>query len=64
MNLTKKQIQKIIAHTPEHLKGTAPGSSAMREVLGRFSPADANWSYVAGWLHTGELVVIRFGEVM
>ena len=62
--LTKKQIEKIIAHTPAELKRTRPGSSALRETLGYYRPADANWSFEAGWLHTGELVVIRFGEVM
>ena len=62
--LTKKQIEKIIAHTPQELKGTQPGGGALRDILGYFMPADANWSFVAGWLHTGELVVIRYGEVM
>ena len=62
--LTKKQIEKIIAHTPAELKNTQPGSSALREKLGYYRPAEANWCFIAGWLHTGEMVVIRFGEVM
>ena len=64
MNLTKKQLQKIIDHTPEKLKGLALGSTALAEELGTFQPCDANWSYHAGWLSTGELVVLRYGTVM
>ena len=62
--LTKRQIQQIIKRTPIELKGTCPGSSYIREVLGAYTPAEANWSYVAGWTAEGQLVVIRFGEVM
>ena len=62
--LTKRQIQQIIKRTPAELKGTSPGSSYIREVLGAYTPVEANWSYVAGWTADGTLVVIRYGEVM
>jgi len=62
--LTKKQMQQIIDRTPEKCKGEIPGSSYIREPLGRFSPSGANWSYVAGWTKDGDLVVLRFGEVV
>ncbi len=62
--LTKRQIQQIIERTPAELKGTCPGSSYIREVLGTYAPAEANWSYVAGWTKDGILVVILYGKVM
>ena len=62
--LTKRQIQQIIKRTPAELKGTSPGSSYIREVLGSFTPNEANWSYVAGWTADDRLVVIRHGEIM
>ena len=62
--LTKRQIQQIIMHTPKELKGKRIGSSGIREILGSFTPYEANWSYVAGWTYNGELVVIRCGEIM
>jgi len=62
--LTKKQIRQIIDHTPAELKGTSPGSSIIREPLGYYSPTDANWSYVAGWMKDGTLVVVRYGQIM
>lgn len=64
MKLTKKQMQKIIDNTPEHLKGLAVGSTALVEELGDYQPQDANWSFRAGWLNSGELVVLQFGTVM
>ena len=62
--LTKKQIKQIIDRTPAELKGTCPGSSYIREVFGTYTPAEANWSYVAGWTEDGILGVIRYGKVM
>lgn len=61
--LTKRQIQQIIIHTPEELHGKALGSAAMVETLGCFQPEDANWSYQAGWLNDGQLVVMVFGII-
>lgn len=61
--LTHRQIQQIIKRTPAELKGKQIGD-AIREELGTFQPADANWSYHAGWLSDGTLVVLRYGEVM
>ena len=62
-HLTKRQIQQIIFHTPEELHGKALGSAAMVEELGCFQPEDANWSYRAGWLNDGQLVVMVFGTI-
>ena len=60
MQLTRKQINKIIEHTPEELKGTFP---TVVEELGIYTKADANWSYHAGWTRAGDLVVTVYGEV-
>lgn len=60
MNLTLKQIKRIIEHTPEHLKGKFV---SIHTVLGIFVPAGANWGYRAGWTADGELVVTVFGQV-
>ena len=62
--LTKKQIDQIINHTPEELRGKSLGDGCIREILGRFSHEDANWSYVAGWMEDGTLVVTRYGVIM
>lgn len=64
MKLSKKQIELIRANTPEKYKGKHANIVAS---LGYFMPANANWSYRAGWVDIdGEcvLVVTRFGEVM
>lgn len=61
MKLTREQINAIIAHTPEELKGK---QIRIWEELGSFTKAGANWSYRAGWTFEGVLVVTRFGEVM
>ena len=61
--LTKRQIQQIIFHTPDELHGKALGSDAMVETLGCFQPEGANWSYQAGWLNDGQLVVMVFGII-
>lgn len=63
MKLTMKQIQQIMKHTPAELKGKQVGD-ALREELGTFQKQDANWSYHAGWLSDGTLVVLRYGEIM
>ena len=61
--LSKKQLKQIIEHTPAELHGKPVGSSAMVEVLGIYTPHDCNWSYVAGWLDNGQLVVMDFGII-
>ncbi len=64
MKLTKKQIDKIRANTPQSIKGTQP---PLLEDLGYFMPTGANWSYRAGWASVDGarvLVVTRFGEVI
>ena len=64
MKLTKKQIQQIIDHTPKELKDATPGHFSFGEELGYFMPHDANWSYRAGWLDDGTLVVLRYGTIV
>jgi len=64
MTLTKRQIQQIIKRTPKELKGQLKGDGIIREVMGIFTPAGANWSYVAGWTADDKLIVIRCGEIM
>ena len=61
MKLTKKQIDMIREHTPAELKGK---SVTISNTLGYFQPFEANWSWIAGWTHDGQLVVTRFGEIM
>ena len=61
MKLARKQIDLIRAHTPAELKGK---HVSIAQMLGYFQPTEANWSYIAGWTHDGQLVVTRFGEVM
>lgn len=61
MNLTKKQIDLIVSKTKKSLKGK---SMSISVTLGYFSPYGANWSYVAGWTYSGDLVVTRFGQVV
>lgn len=59
--LTKKQIDLIRSHTPADLKGK---QMTISQTLGYFQPCEANWAYLAGWTHDGNLIVTRFGEVM
>ena len=61
MQLTKKQIDAIRAHTPAEMKGK---QASIQDTLGTYSKASANWSYRAGWTREGVLVVTVFGEVM
>lgn len=64
MKLSKKQIDRIRANTPEQHKGK---QAVIIESLGYFMPNGANWSYLAGWAEIDGarvLVVTRFGEVM
>lgn len=64
MNLTKKQIDIIIKHTPAALKGK---SVSFYATLGAHTPSSANWSYWAGYVEykgVMVLVVTRFGQVM
>lgn len=61
MKLTKKQIEKIIDHTPTELKGK---QVTLFETFGSYSRPGWNWGYRAGWTADGILVVTRFGEVM
>ena len=60
MKLTKKQIDIIINHTPEELKGTF--KTIVCE-LGYFMKAETNWAYHAGYTADGFLVVTVFGQV-
>ena len=66
MKLTRKQIDTIRVYTPAELKGKQiSGWSGM--TLGIFTPAGANWSYIAKYIdYNGApvLVVTRFGEIM
>lgn len=62
MKLTKKQINLIISNTPSHLKGKVIGSAAVYPILGSYTKAGANWSYIAGW-YEGALIVTVFGEI-
>ncbi len=59
--LTRKQIDEIIRHTPEELKGTF---AKIEDRLGKFQKSGANWAYIAGWTKEGVLVVTAFGEIM
>lgn len=61
MKLTKKQIDLIREKTDRDLVGT---QQSIYTELGYYAPANANWSYRAGWTRDGQLVVTRFGEVM
>lgn len=61
MNLTKKQIDLIVSKTKKSLKGK---SASIMTTLGYFQPNYANWSYVAGWTYSGDLVVTRFGQIV
>ncbi len=61
MNLTKKQIDIIVAKTKKKLKGR---SVSIATTLGYFRPSCANWAYHAGWTYDGDLVVTCFGKVM
>lgn len=61
MKLTKKQINIIRENTDPTLKGQ---HKSIWTTLGYFTPAGANWSYIAGYTVDHELVVTRFGEVM
>ena len=64
MNLTKKQIDIIIKHTPPALKGK---SMSLYSTLGYCTPSYANWSYCAGFVEykgIKVLVVTRFGQIM
>lgn len=66
MKLTKKQIDIIRLYTPAALKGRQV-SGWSGYVLGTYTPAGANWSYVAKYIdYNGApvLVVARFGEIM
>lgn len=65
MTLTKKQIKIIIDHTPAALKGKQIGWTG--DTLGHFTPAGANWSYVAKYIYYNGaplLVVTQFGEIL
>lgn len=64
MKLTKAQIDRIIKNTHPELKGQNHGSFILAEELGSYTPTEANWSFRAGWTNNGDLVVIRFGEIM
>lgn len=64
MNLTKKQIDIISRYTPKELKGK---SCSLWSTLGYFSPAGANWSYMAGYVQYKKqyvLVVTLFGKII
>lgn len=61
MKLTRKQIEIIREQTKKELKGTY---QSICTTLGRYTPSQANWSYLAGWTYDGDLVVTRFGKVM
>ena len=66
MKLTKKQIDVIIAHTPEELKNK-PVPGGYGPELGYYSPAGANWAYHAMFIQYNGveiLVATRFGHVM
>lgn len=60
MKLTKKQIDIIIDHTPDELKGTYAPIIAN---FGYYMKSDANWSYQAGYTVNNVLVVTVFGQV-
>ena len=60
MNLTKKQINLIIDHTPAELKEK---QVTIFESLGSYSRPEWNWGYRAGWTYDGKLVVTCFGVV-
>lgn len=60
MNLTKKQIDAIIANTKKELKGK---SASIAQTLGYYQKSGANWSYIAGWTYDGYLVVTIFGQI-
>lgn len=59
MKLTRKQIELIKANTKPELKGKA---KTIDVLLGHYTKAGANWSYLAGWTKDGELVVTVFGD--
>ena len=64
MKLTMKQIEKIRENTPAGLSGK---QVHLKDTLGHFTPVNANWSYVAGWIDYDGipvLVATRFGEVL
>lgn len=61
--LSKKQINMIIENTPKELHGKEVGHFALVQELGSFQKEGANWSYRAGWLENGQLVVVCFGHV-
>lgn len=61
MRLTKKQIEIIRENTKAELKGK---QATLYTILGYYQPSGANWSYQAGWTYEGDLVVVRFGEIM
>lgn len=66
MKLTRTQIEIIRMNTPEELKGCQVNIWSGNK-LGMFSPAGANWSYIAAYIdYNGApvLVVTRFGEIM
>lgn len=61
MTLTKKQINLIIKQTPERLRKTRED---LFPVLGTFTDAAANWSYVDGWTKEGLLAVTVCGIIV
>ena len=61
--LSKKQINMIIKNTPKELHGKSVGDFAIVQELGYYQKEDANWSYRAGWLNNGQLVVVCFGHI-
>lgn len=66
MKLTKTQIEIIRMNTPKGLKGLQVNVWSGNK-LGTFTPAGANWSYIAAYIdYNGApvLVVTRFGEIM
>ena len=60
MELTYKQIKKIIENTKKELKGK---QANLNNILGVFTKRGANWSYYAGWTYDRDLVVTVFGEI-
>ena len=65
MKITKREIKKIIANTPQELKGSQEHYTI--EDYGYFTPSNVNWSYRAGFINYNGvkiLVVKQFGEIL
>ena len=65
MKIKMREIKLIMANTPNEIKGRQDLYTV--EDYGYFTPANANWSYRAGWVeYNGNkiLVVKQFGEIV